>query len=381
MKKNLFILAVAALTFAACSSDETVATNDAALDANAISFRPYVNGSTRGNAIDPGVKSAWAADNKFNVYAEYSSSKFFQADFVTDGTNNFAPVTGQYYWPSLVDADHKVTFTAIYGIASPATDAPGKFTAFSPVADPANQVDVLVAKKECSAKDNPVALVFSHALSKVSVRVKNDNPNLKFEISKVRIGGIKNTGEFNYNYNFSTSSASAGAVTAASTYIPATNWNLTGDATKFSKELASAVTVDGSSEGADVLVATPWLLLPQSVSPISAYTTAETGGAHTESTEPGFATGAYIALYMTIKNQATNTAIASNEWCYWPITINWVPGYGYTYLINLAGGGYFPTDQNNNKENLDTVLGNPIVFNVSCTIDAWNTQTPTDVGM
>lgn len=378
MKKNLFILAAAGLALASCSSDETIATSQAS---NEISFRANVNGTTRA-AIDLGVKTAWAAENKFNVYAEYGGSKLFQADYVTDGTNNFAPVSGNYYWPSTVDGDHKVTFTAIYGIASPAIDAPGKFTAFVPANLPENQVDVLVAKKDCSTKESPVNMVFSHALSKISVRVKNTNSALKFIITDARIGGIKNTGEFNYNYNFSTTSTAAGVVTAASTYIPRTNWNVTGNPMYFTKDVRTGetpITVDGSNAGTNVLVATPWLLLPQSVSAIAEYATAANPGAHTASTEPGFAAGAYIALKMSIQNSSTSSAIATEEWCYWPISVDWNPGYGYAYLIDLAGGGYFPTDQDNNKTTLDPVLDTPIVFSVSCTIDGWNDQDATTV--
>ena len=54
MKKNLFILAVAGLALASCSSDETVA-SQATSQANEISFRAFNNGMTR------------AAEAHFNV--------------------------------------------------------------------------------------------------------------------------------------------------------------------------------------------------------------------------------------------------------------------------------------------------------------------------
>ena len=66
MKKNLFILAVAGLALASCSSDETIA-SQATSQANEISFRPLVNNLTRG--ID--VNQTWlqGAGNGFKVRA------------------------------------------------------------------------------------------------------------------------------------------------------------------------------------------------------------------------------------------------------------------------------------------------------------------------
>ena len=74
MKKNLFILAAAALAFAACSNDEVVE-SVATGDSNAISFRPLVSGVTRA-ATDPQVKTAFAADNVINVWADYGGSMY-----------------------------------------------------------------------------------------------------------------------------------------------------------------------------------------------------------------------------------------------------------------------------------------------------------------
>ena len=52
MNKQIFILAMAAFGFVACSSDETVAVNQN--DSDAITFRPIVNGATRAADIDAG---------------------------------------------------------------------------------------------------------------------------------------------------------------------------------------------------------------------------------------------------------------------------------------------------------------------------------------
>ena len=60
MKKNLFILGIAALAFAACSNDEVVEVNQG----EAISFRPLMTGVTR--AIDAHFN---VSGDKFKVTA------------------------------------------------------------------------------------------------------------------------------------------------------------------------------------------------------------------------------------------------------------------------------------------------------------------------
>ncbi|MBQ7452571.1 MAG: hypothetical protein IJV60_08480, partial [Prevotella sp.] len=49
----------------------------------------------------------------------------------------------------------------------------------------------------------------------------------------------------------------------------------------------------------------------------------------------------------------------------------WLPGHKYTYTLDLAGGGYFPTNQENTDENLDPILKNAEIFFLTPTVDEW----------
>ena len=49
----------------------------------------------------------------------------------------------------------------------------------------------------------------------------------------------------------------------------------------------------------------------------------------------------------------------------------------YTYTIDLAGGGYFETNQDTN-EDLDPIFENAVIKFVSVTVDAWDTDTNND---
>lgn len=69
MKKKLLILAVVGLALAACSSDETVA-SQATSEVNAISFRPLMNGITRTTDLT----SAGLQSLGFKVFANVGST-------------------------------------------------------------------------------------------------------------------------------------------------------------------------------------------------------------------------------------------------------------------------------------------------------------------
>lgn len=95
MKKKLLILAVAGLALASCSNDEVVE-SAATSDANAINFRPLVEGITRAEA-----KSDFANNDVIDVWAVYNNAKYFQDDYSYNSTTGFTS-TNKHYWPSNV---------------------------------------------------------------------------------------------------------------------------------------------------------------------------------------------------------------------------------------------------------------------------------------
>ena len=369
MKKNFLILAAAALTFAACSSDETLSTNEAALDANVIGFRSFVNSASRA-AINPGVMLNFATGNKFNVYANYyngsSNVKYFQEDFEKQDGSTFTSVN-KYYWPADLgtgDPAKTMTFTAIYG-ATQKADNPGVIDDYTPATAAASQVDVLVAKKAVTANPGAtgVELEFRHALSQVVVKVKNTEPNLKISISEMRIGKIKTVGDFSY------SGDGTGKVSQGD-WTPDTE----GSYTQTSLGVTFTGTNGGTSDNEVKTLGSPWLIVPQVKVATQEYSSANSSAPSiTASTEPTIV-GNYLALKMVIKNNSANEeVIASERWCCWPISQDFAPGYKYIFLIDAGTGGYQPVDINNEKTDLDTVLGSPIVFAATCSIVPWDT--------
>ena len=361
MKKNLFILAAAGLALASCSSDETIATSQAS---NEISFRVLTNGMTRAAA-----KTGWATNDVLDVFAEYKvgsadPQKFFKADFTKSSSGNFQS-SSLYYWPAMTG--NQMTFTSFYGVSQSTTTAGTLAAAFTPNAAAASQTDIMYARKTLTAVEAPVVLNFRHMLSQIDVKVKNSNASLEFDITGVRIGYVATSGTFactdvttttneNLAQNTWTPTALTGELgTKANTYkydVEELTQNISG-------KVDAATTIGTFST---------WMLIPQNVTAATAY---EVNGS-AATTNPQL-NGAYVAIKMNIKNTATDDVIIAEQWCYWPIpSVGWNPGYKYTYVVDLAGGGYHPADQNDDGV-LDPVLGTPIEMSAFCTIDAWDT--------
>jgi hypothetical protein len=110
------------------------------------------------------------------------------------------------------------------------------------------------------------------------------------------------------------------------------------------------------------------ILIPQTLTAATAYADATAGA------KPN---GSYIALKMVIKNNTTAgetvaDATANDKWAMWPIGgYNWEPGKKYTYTIDLAGGGYYETNQEGTDGNLDAILEGAEIKFASVTVDGW----------
>lgn len=364
MNKKLFFLAIAALGLAACSNDDVVEINQS----NAISFRPLTNNVTRASE-----KTSWTTGDILDVFAEYKvgdadAAKFFKDNFTKVEDANFQS-TAKYYWPAMTG--NSMIFTAFYGVEQSSTTAGSITSAFTPATSASSQTDILYAHKTISnAAEQPVVLNFRHMLSQVAVNVKNSNNGLKFSITGVRIGYLSTSGT-----TFACTEETDGdGNLAQNTWTPAA---LTGEAVQKANlnkydQTFSAFAVNGKvDEGLAITGFSNWMLIPQSQTTATAYAQSKSSGTSTDNPELN---GAYIAIQMAImNNDASGTSIIAQQWCYWPITLNWTPGYKYTYTVDLAGGGYQPTDKTNDG-NLDPVLGTPIEISASCTIDAWDTS-------
>ena len=109
------------------------------------------------------------------------------------------------------------------------------------------------------------------------------------------------------------------------------------------------------------------ILIPQTLTAATAYASTTAGA------KPN---GSYIALKMVIKNntdagETVADATANGKWAMWPIGgYNWEPGKKYTYTIDLAGGGYYETNQDTDAD-LDPILEGAEIKFASVTVDGW----------
>ena len=181
------------------------------------------------------------------------------------------------------------------------------------------------------------------------VKVKNSAPNLKFEISGWKLGFLDNTATF--TYGDANTDTQAGAQLAFSDWTNNSDQNAENTYSTTFDENANAIAASLSTAKFLASAGTPsestdeslnMILIPQTLTAATAYASAATDA------KPN---GSYIALKMVIKNNTTAgetvaDATANDKWAMWPIGgYNWEPGKKYTYTIDLAGGGYYETNQ------------------------------------
>ena len=373
MKKNLFILAVAAFALASCSNDDTVAENVSFNESNAISFRTSVNGVTR--AADQSASTLQT--NGFYVTARQNptsgeASTYFDNVWFkyTSGTYNSET---KYYWPS----DGTLDFFAY----APATDAQlnrTNYTTFTvtPATTAATQVDFLYANTDGKTKAGPyktetygslgVPLNFRHAESKIIIKLKNTNANLTFTVGDVAIGNVKGSGVFTYADASNTDAHNDGNLTTA-------EWNVASASNAtYTQTVTSGSAYSTSSEaqaGVDLI------LIPQALSVATAYANEGTAAVN----DPF--NGAFITVQIKVQNTNNNAYVVGGADTFvtamWPLTaLTWTPGYAYTYTVDLAGGGYYTTNQDTN-EDLDPILENAVIKFVDVTVDEWDAATGT----
>ena len=108
------------------------------------------------------------------------------------------------------------------------------------------------------------------------------------------------------------------------------------------------------------------ILIPQVLANAGAYASAEVDAA--------FA-GAYIKAQLKIQQKSNSAYIAGAADtpvdALWPLpTGTWLPGHTYTYTVDIAGGGYYTTNQDDNAD-LDPILEGAEIKFVTVTVDDW----------
>lgn len=425
MKKNLFILAAAALAFAACSNDEVVE-SVATSDSNAISFRPFATNLTR--AADEHFNTE---NDQFGVYAFHQGTTSGETNIyinditfrTSDGTT-FTSISNKYYWPS----DYNLDF---YAYAPLSTEVGGNGSAavthsayntfvVTPGTDVPNQPDFVYAvtkdwgkatlqtgtsaTHQIGSTYTGVTINFRHAESKVLIQLKNMNDNLKITVGDVKIGNLRGTETFTWNQSTNgaeiptTIADTDDRTTGSDGHVYYLDGTWTGTSSQTSYYTVSMGTDDIDAETADVqarnvfngsvssgrdLTSTAanheMILIPQTLNLQTVYNGTTAADAETHTGGSAFA-GAYITVQLKIQNKANGGYIVGGESEYvtamWPLATvaTWLPGHKYTYTIDLAGGGYYDNNQDEDTD-LDPILEGAEIKFVSVTVDSWLEET------
>lgn len=391
-KNNLLILAVAALGFAACANDETTAVNEKLAESNEISFRTFVGGQMR--AADVTTSNLNAAGGTFYATARHkkdatTTTYFDNVPFVYNtSTHTFNSAT-KYYWP----ADGTLDFFAYTPAVKPgelARTTDYKTFTVTPSTTVAEQLDLVFANTDGKTKNgvyntsqhygaDGIPINFRHAQSKIVVKVKNSElSNLKFEITGMKIVNVDASATFTYN---DTAAPTGDGNTDGSGTLLVGDWT---DNTTYSANYStefSTNTVDTKQDDSKFLnsggtIGTEdeslnMILIPQTTpNATTVYSAASLNAPYS---------GSYIALKMVIKDNVNDIVIADattdvdtkNKWAMWPVKFEWEPGKKYTYVIDLAGGGYWELNDDTDSD-LDPILEGAEIKFVTVTVDGWS---------
>ena len=398
-KNNLLIFAVAALGFAACANDETTAVNEKLAESNEISFRTFVGGQMR--AADVTTANLNTAGGTFYVTARHTvdattTTYFDNVPFVYNTTTSTFNSATKYYWPAAGTLD----FFAYTPAVKDGELARPNYTTFTvtPSTTVAEQLDLVFANTDGKTKNgvynttqhygaDGIPINFRHAQSKIVVKVKNSVlSNLKFEITGMKIVNVDGSATFTYN----DAAAPTGDENTDNTgTLKVGDWtNNANDrtavyTTAFSPNIVSAKQDDSQFLNGEGTIGTEdedlnMILIPQ--------TTEDATTVYSAAALNAPYSGSYIALKMVIKDNVNNIVIADattdvstvNKWAMWPVKFEWEPGKKYTYVIDLAGGGYWELNDDTDSD-LDPILDGAVIKFVSVTVDNWSPESESAV--
>ncbi len=393
MKKKLLILAVAGLALASCSNDETVATQ-VNRGANEISFRTNINGVTRAADIDAGNGTNGLKTIGFYVTAAYTTATptLYFADqhykLASTGPDVWKPTDDNgsswkaIYWPDGSDVLDFHAYAPVAGTQLVVSNTnigslngcPEYTVTPAPTTDATStdtQIDfvyaTLIGK---DSEDGSMSLAFNHEESKISINLKNTDAALTITVSEVALCNIAQSGIFK-NRN------------AAPTTTTTMGWGDYGNLTTYYQTLASPTVYTTSAAAGS-----SWILIPHTLDKPT------TDGQYVSSSDGAAYDGAYIRVKMKVQSTTNPTiyyagaASGANEYvsAIWPIstiasTTTWLAGTHYTYTVDLAGGGYYETNQASpSGATLDRVLNLHEITFATVSVTDWGTSA-SDVGM
>jgi len=344
---------------AACSSNETIEVNENKGDL--ISFRPIVKGVTRAADVNTDNLTSFVVNAK---QAGGSISYFDNGVFNKSGSVFVSE--SKYYWP----ASGSLDFYAYSPSGNSQVNYSGyKTFTVTPSTTIADQVDFVFAATMNKSKEDygasGVPLNFRHTGAKIACYVKNSSTTLKFDVYGWKVGYICPAATFTFS-----DANTDGNNDGSGTTLTPEQWGNRTDAS-IGTEYESTFSVNQIGQSGATSLDGEMILIPQAITAASGYASASAGAN---------LNGTYIAVKLKIRNNDSAGTIIADDgadgafWAIWPIGgYNWEPGKKYTYTIDLAGGGYYETNQDADAD-LDPILEGAEIKFVSVSVDGWTQE-------
>ena len=312
MKKVLLAIAAVA-TITSCSQNEEF--ENPAQNAE-INFSTIVSKSTRAVIIENKDFKKFTAygysHGETNFTGVVTSTIMSSAEY-TKGEDGGWTTSGRYYWPT----SGKVTFFGYGGVAT-ATYAKedGKFPTlkYTVLTDVNKQEDLLVAQQANKSKENnnpSVNLNFKHALAQVYFKLKGNDADLTYTVSKIELNKVRTEGTLTYGGDPDTSIGQWAVEDNASTG----NYAITLNDQKVIGEAEATILNDALTQ--------VMILMPQSLAGVEVKVTysAEKGGLEVHSaSEPvtvkltgNWEAGSKTAYVLSLNGDAINLTGSSDD--------------------------------------------------------------------
>lgn len=357
MKKIFYLAIPALLALGACSQDSVVEVKEG----NAISFAPVASKSLR-----TAENHTTAGLTEFNTSAFSGDNALFNNEKVSKNGSAWK-TENTYFWPTKGTLSFysyaPLDFTKSNATVE-VTSSNKQIKDFTIPYESKDQQDPIYAvnayEKFSDHLNAPVEVNFRHATSRILFKAKNTNPNLKIEISGVRIAYIKGKGTFTFPEE--TTKTHLSSDTHYLTEEDATwgKWNLVDDSFTYTKATTvynvgrtgrgNFLTLEGKTDEAQLISTdeASWLqVLPQEVT-----------GWDPVSDPRNDKNGAYFLvqcyIYQKVKNSAGEDVWASlfagriSKFSYpgevaIPFNARWRQGTTYVYTFVFGdGAGWYP---------------------------------------
>ncbi len=355
-KKSLFVAALAALTMAtSCSQDEQQSVNTG----RAISFNAALDVTRGADMVTKNLE-----DNGFWAVAlgnkDGGDDIYFNEKFTKEGTSWVSK--DKHFWP---EYDLKFYAHAPEAATNGFTADKKNITGFTVNKDITKQIDLVAGYAVGNKTNNStkgVELSLSHALSKISLKVKGTNTAYKCVIKSASIGNLSNTGEFN---------------------IETAEWTKQGGKDVYTQSwVGSPITIDGLQGTKDLTIDGGLKLMPQNI----------TAWNFKKDKITSTMDGTYICMYIVLTTKAGAAVFEGNTYVPVP-ALAWTANKHYIYTVDFTDGfGYRggvdkpsePTNPNPpidpgtdpDKPVIDTK--NPIKF-INVQVKEWNNQQQSDI--